>query len=83
VLGRSIHLHGTSEAAFISNKAWVNHELAHVQQYLALGTTRFLFRYLREWISKDYYHISLEAEARMAEADPAFSWEYEPREPLS
>ena len=51
------------------------HELVHVEQYAELGTARFLWRYVREYVSnllrlrnhrQAYEAISFEAEARAA-----------------
>ena len=51
------------------------HELVHVEQYDELGTARFLWRYVREYVSnllslrnhrQAYEAISFEAEARAA-----------------
>jgi hypothetical protein len=55
----------------------VQHELTHVRQVAQLGLMRFLYRYVREYISlrragmksfQAYEEISFEREARAAEA---------------
>lgn len=70
VLGRTIHLYGTSRLEFLSNIAWVRHEACHVKQYRQYGMIGFLTRYLYQCARRGYYHNPLEVAARKAEADP-------------
>ena len=67
VFGSTIHLHNTTKAEFLSNPAWVRHELKHVEQYKRYGFFRFLGMYLVESIKKGYYNNRFEQEARNAE----------------
>jgi hypothetical protein len=67
VLGRTIHLSGADKNKFLSDKKWVAHELAHIQQYKKYGTLKFLFLYLIESIKHGYYNNSFEIEARAQE----------------
>ncbi len=70
VIGRTIHLHGISKEGFITNTAWVKHELKHVAQYERMGTWRFLWVYLFYSIKFGYRNNPLEIEARAAEDQP-------------
>lgn len=70
VVGRRIHLHGISAAAFLQDKAWVRHELCHVRQYQQYTIPGFLFLYLLETIRRGYYRNRFEVEARAAEKVP-------------
>ncbi|WP_343071013.1 DUF4157 domain-containing protein [Chitinophaga qingshengii] len=70
VLGRTIHLHGASRFEFLSDIAWVRHEVCHVKQYRQYGMIGFLARYLYQSMRKGYYQNPLEVAARKAEADP-------------
>jgi hypothetical protein len=74
VWGNSIHLHGVSVPQFLQHRSWVNHELAHVQQYQQQGHWRFVFKYLEYWMTKGYYHNPFEVAARKAESSPPFDW---------
>lgn len=67
VFGNTIHLHNIKREEFLTDKAWVCHELQHVKQYNRYGFTGFLFRYTMDWIRKGYYNNRFEAEARNAE----------------
>jgi len=67
VLGRTIHLWGVSREVFLSDRGWVKHELAHIQQFKKYGFAKMTFLYLAESIKKGYYHNRFEAEARDAE----------------
>ena len=67
VLGKTIHLHGTTKAHFLADEKWVKHELCHIKQYKENGTVLFLTKYLWESIKHGYYNNKYEAEARAAE----------------
>lgn len=69
VIGKTIYLHSTSKDEFLSNKRWVRHEVAHVRQYLELGSFRFILLYLLESFYKGYQHNRFEVEARAKEKD--------------
>jgi len=67
VIGKTIHLHNVSKAAFLENKSWVKHEMCHIEQYKKYGTLVFITRYLLESIKKGYHNNRYEVEARIAE----------------
>jgi len=67
VLGKTIHLYGTSREQFLQNERWLKHELCHVKQYKEHGYIPFIAKYLWESIRKGYYNNKYEAEARAAE----------------
>jgi hypothetical protein len=79
-LGRTVYV--SEKAVGKSDRelmALVRHEMAHVHQVAQLGLFRFLYRYVREYISlrrsglksfQAYEEISFEREARAAEAAP-------------
>ena len=67
VLGRTIHLHGTTKENFLANERWVKHELCHVNQFAAHGNIPFVFKYLWESLHVGYYNNKYEVEARAAE----------------
>jgi hypothetical protein len=67
VLGRTIHLYGADISELTTNRAWMNHELAHVAQYRRYGFLPFIFRYIWYSIRFGYYQNPLEIEARAAE----------------
>lgn len=67
VIGRTIHLHNTTKAQFLSNPRWVKHELCHIEQFRRFGFFRFIMLYLVESIRKGYYNNKYEVEARQAE----------------
>ncbi len=69
VWGSTIHLYGTKTADFLNDKAWVCHELKHVQQFRQYGFAGFLLRYLVESARKGYRNNRFEREARAAEQD--------------
>lgn len=69
VLGKTILLHDTTTNEFISNRKWIRHELAHVQQFKKHGYLLFLFKYLLESIKNGYYNNKYEIAARAAEDD--------------
>ena len=67
VLGKTIHLHNTSKAAFLKDERWVKHELCHIKQFKEHGYVGFIIKYLWESITKGYYNNRFEVEARKAE----------------
>ncbi len=69
VLGSTIHLHGCTKSAFLSNTKWLRHEVAHVHQWQKFGKLKFIYRYLIESLKKGYYNNRFEAEARSKEED--------------
>ena len=69
VLGKTILLHDTTTQEFISNRKWIRHELAHVQQFRQHGYIVFLFKYLVESVTNGYYNNKYEIAARIAEED--------------
>ena len=69
VLGKTIHLHNTSHNQFLQNKAWVCHELKHIQQFRQHGFISFIILYLWESMLHGYLNNKYEIEARNAEND--------------
>lgn len=69
VFGNSIHLHQCSREEFLSNKRWLCHELAHVEQYAKHGRYLFLLKYFWEHTRRGYNRNSFEVEARSREYD--------------
>lgn len=67
VIGRTIHLHNTTKAQFLSNPRWVKHELCHIRQFKQHGVIKFLALYLWESMRKGYRNNKYEVEARKAE----------------
>ncbi len=67
VLGKTIHLHGSSKEEFLADECWVKHELCHVKQFKEHGYVRFLIKYLWESLRVGYYNNKYEVEAREAE----------------
>lgn len=67
VLGKTIHLHGTTTKNFLKNERWLKHELCHVKQFEQHGFFPFIAKYLWESIRTGYYNNKYEAEARAAE----------------
>ena len=67
VFGRTIFLYNVNKASFLEDKAWLRHELKHVEQYQRLGKWNFLWQYFLEWVKKGYYQNRFEQEAREAE----------------
>lgn len=68
-IGSTIYLHNAKRQTLIQNKAWLRHELKHVEQYQRLGFLRFLVLYIWYSIKHGYYLNPLEIEARLAEQD--------------
>jgi hypothetical protein len=73
VIGKTIHLHGTTREKFLSDSRWVRHELCHVLQYRELGLLTFLWKYLWECMRVGYYNNRYEIEARIAERNAAIT----------
>jgi hypothetical protein len=67
VMGKTIHLHNVTPAEFLQNKAWLKHELCHIEQFKQHGYVLFILKYLWESLKKGYYHNKYEVEARAAE----------------
>ncbi|GGK42236.1 hypothetical protein GCM10008955_39980 [Deinococcus malanensis] len=66
VVGHTVHLSGVTRAQFLSDAAWVAHEMAHVLQFQRYGTVRFLLLYLLESARRGYHHNRFEVQAREA-----------------
>lgn len=67
VLGKTIHLYGSTKEIFLANERWVKHELCHVKQFAAHGYIIFTIKYLSESLRVGYYNNKYEVEARGAE----------------
>jgi hypothetical protein len=69
VFNNVIHLWGVGREAFLQNRSWTRHEVAHVYQYKKYGFVRFIMLYLLESARTGYYNNRFEAEARSREED--------------
>jgi hypothetical protein len=67
VIGKTIHLYGSSAETFIENETWVRHEIVHLQQFQQLGFIKFLVLYTWYSFKFGYEDNPLEVEARHAE----------------
>ena len=67
VLGKTIHLYGSTKENFLADKRWVKHELCHVKQFDANGYVMFTIKYIWESLRVGYYNNKYEVEAREAE----------------
>ncbi len=67
VLGKTIHLFGSSKEDFLADECWVKHELCHVKQFKEHGYFLFLIKYLWESLKVGYHNNKYEVEAREAE----------------
>lgn len=67
VLGKTIHLWGTTKENFLADERWVKHELCHIKQFAAHGYFLFTIKYLWECFRVGYYNNKFEVEAREAE----------------
>ena len=67
VLGKTIHLYGSSKEAFLADDNWVKHELCHVKQFKEHGYVLFIIKYLWESLRMGYHNNKYEVEARAAE----------------
>jgi hypothetical protein len=68
--GETIHLHGADTKTLLRDKAWLRHELKHVEQFSRHGRLTFLALYVWESIRKGYHQNRFEVEARASEALP-------------
>ena len=64
VIGKTVHLSGTTRADFLADAEWVAHENVHLRQYQENGLLPFLWKYLVESARVGYYHNKYEVEAR-------------------
>ena len=69
VIGNTIHLYNASRPDFLKNKAWLCHELKHIQQFRQYGFVSFVFMYLWESLLRGYGNNKYEIEARAAEKE--------------
>jgi hypothetical protein len=69
VIGKTIHLHNTNKADFLSNARWMRHEAAHLHQFKQYGFLTFLVKYIFESLKSGYHNNKYEIEARAAEKD--------------
>jgi hypothetical protein len=69
VIGNTIHLYNASRPEFLKNKAWLCHELKHIQQFRQYGFVPFIFMYVLESILHGYANNKFEIEARAAEKE--------------
>jgi len=67
VIGKTIHLYGSTKENFIKDKRWLKHELCHVKQFETHGYLPFVIKYLWESLRVGYYNNKFEVEAREAE----------------
>ena len=67
VLGKTIHLYGSTKENFLSDERWVKHELCHVKQFAEQGYIMFTVKYLWESLRVGYVNNKYEVEARAAE----------------
>ncbi len=67
VLGKTIHLWGTTKEHFLADERWVKHELCHINQFTQYGYFGFILKYLWESLRVGYYNNKFEVEAREAE----------------
>ena len=69
VIGNTIHLYNASRPEFLNNRAWLCHELKHIQQFRQYGLIPFVFMYVRESVLHGYANNKFEIEARAAEKE--------------
>jgi hypothetical protein len=67
VLGKTIHLYGSTKENFINDERWLKHELCHVKQFEKHGYLPFVTKYLWESLKFGYYNNKFEIEARESE----------------
>ena len=67
VLGKTIHLYGSTKEIFLADEPWVKHELCHIKQFAKHGYLLFAIKYLWESLRVGYYNNKYEVEAREAE----------------
>ena len=66
-IGRTIYLWNAGKEELLKNRRWLQHELAHVQQYEQKGCLKFLALYLWESLKRGYQENKFEVEARAKE----------------
>lgn len=76
VIGKTIYLHNCSKTQFISNLAWLRHELKHVEQYQKEGLLFFILKYITYSIRYGYDKNPFEIEARLAENEDILTSKY-------
>ena len=67
VLGKTIHLYGSTKEKFLADERWLKHELCHIKQFADHGYVMFTIKYLWESLRVGYYNNKFEVEARSAE----------------
>ena len=67
VIGKTIHLHNTTQQDFLGDEKWVKHELCHIKQFKQNGYVLFIAKYLWESLKHGYQNNRYEIEAREAE----------------
>jgi hypothetical protein len=67
VVGNTIHISGVDKEVFMSDRRWLIHEIAHIEQYRQNGLLKFLYLYILESIRHGYFQNRFEVEAREAE----------------
>ena len=67
VLGKTIHLYGSTKEIFLADVPWVKHELCHIKQFAKHGYLLVTIKYLWESLRVGYYNNKYEVEAREAE----------------
>ena len=67
VLGKTIHLYGSTRQNFLADERWVRHEMCHVKQFKQHGYLPFVIKYLWESLRVGYYNNKFEIAARDAE----------------
>ena len=72
VLGKTIHLWGTTKENFLADERWLKHELCHIKQFAEHGYIFFIIKYLWESLRVGYYNNKFEVEARAAAGDFKF-----------
>jgi hypothetical protein len=76
VLGKTIYLYGVNKNHFLKDKAWLAHEICHINQFAKHGFIWFIILYLWETLKSGYYNNKFEVEARQAEKDVSVINEY-------
>ena len=72
VLGKTIHLWGTTKENFLADERWLKHELCHIKQFAEHGYIFFIIKYLWESLRVGYHNNKFEVEAREAEKNCKF-----------
>lgn len=68
-IGNTIYLHNATVEDLLQNRAWLQHELAHILQFHEWGFWRFLYCYIRESLLKGYRDNRFEIAARDMEKE--------------